>query len=222
MTPQTPSPPTVLQPEHLALGRVYAEALADVTGDQGKEINEELIALAEVLRHIDGAVEMLSSPHLPAADRASMVERIFGGRVSEPVASLLGVMARNGRLGLLPAVAQAFGGVLDERAGRVEAFVTTAVPLADDQKDAIRRQVAEMIGAKPVLRCQIDQNILGGMVLKIGDRVYDASVAGDLKQLTENVARSLAESRMRRTNDSSPSGGGDESSSRKSDEDKEI
>ncbi|MBS3821344.1 MAG: ATP synthase F1 subunit delta [Planctomycetes bacterium] len=230
--------PTVLEPEHRTLGRVYAEALADVTArgelDAG-EVADELDGLVATLRDVEGAVDMLSSPHLRAAERVETVDRIVRGRVSEPVAGLLGVLARNGRLVLLAAVAEAFGQVLDERAGRVEVLVTTAVSMDEATRQAVTRQVTDMIGREPVLRCIVDANIVGGLVLQIGDRVYDASVTGDLKRMSRSVARSLAAARLRRdetardanapeekpddkdteAENASPLGGGGEASSRR-------
>jgi F-type H+-transporting ATPase subunit delta len=201
MTNADASLPTVLEPEHRALGRVYAEALADVVSRgelDGGEIADELDGLVAILRDVDGAIEMLSSPHLRAAERAETVDRIFRERVSDPVAGLLGVLARNGRLTLLPAVADAFRQVLDERAGRVEVLVTTAVPMDDATRQTVTRQVTEMLGREPVLRCVVDGGIVGGMVLQIGDRVYDASVTGELKRMSNSVAKSLAAARLRR------------------------
>ncbi len=200
MTTKTPLP-TVLEPEHLALGRAYAEALADLMPaepDDAQAMSTELAELATTLADIDGAIEIFTSPHLRASDRAELAERVFRGRVSEPLADLLGVMARNGRMNLLPAVTQAFGQVLDERAGRVEALVTTAVPVDEKQKEDLRRQVTDLLNAEPALRYAVDPDIIGGMVLQIGDRVYDASVAGKLKQMTDNLSRSLRLSRRNR------------------------
>lgn len=200
MTPASPLP-TVLEPEHLALGRVYAHALADLVlagPDDVQALASELTALAATLAETDGAMEMFASPHLRAQDRAQLVDRIFGGRVSEALADLLGVMARNGRMNLLPAVAQAFDHVLDERAGRVEALVTTAVPVDDEQKQSIRQQVADMLGAEPALHYAVDADLIGGMVLRVGDRVYDASVAGELKRMTDSISHSLGEARRQR------------------------
>jgi F-type H+-transporting ATPase subunit delta len=208
--PTTPLP-TVLQPEHLALGRVYAEALADGAAGELEPLAEELDQLLATIAGVDGAMDMLAAPHQTLAERDAMIDRIFSDRVCPPLVSLLRVMARNGRLALLPAVARAFRQVLDERAGRVEVLVTTAVPMDEELLDSVRKQVTDMIGQEPVLHCRVDRDIVGGLILQIGDRVYDASVAGELKRMTDSVAKSLAEARLRRHRNDEPDQKGDDS-----------
>jgi F-type H+-transporting ATPase subunit delta len=72
------------------------------------------------------------------------------------------------------------------------------VPVDEDQKEDLRRQVTEILNAEPSLHYAVDPSLIGGMVLQVGDRVYDASIAGKLKHMTDNLSRSLRISRRNR------------------------
>lgn len=182
---------TVLDPAARSLGRTYAEALSGVIEDdtEAARAGEELSALAEIIRHTPGAVDLLSAPTLRREDRLALVERIVGGRVATPVRSLLDVMAVNQRLGLLPAVAEAYEDVLDERAGRVEVVVRSAVALDETQRRTLEENLSADLHARAVVRNIVDASVLGGVVVEVGDRVYDASVAGRLEQWRRRVGR---------------------------------
>lgn len=185
---------TVMIPQAVALGRVYAIALADFAAEAGdlREIAEELRGIAQLVRETPGCREFMALAGAAVMNRQrceSMVERIFAGRVSKPVEMLLGVLAANGRLGLIEAVSQQFGKILDQRAGRIDVSVATAVELDDQQREQLQRVLTQALRAEPILHTAVDAELIGGLVVKVGDTVYDGSVAGDLARLTEAMKK---------------------------------
>jgi len=178
---------TVLAPTAMGLSRVYAQALADVLGDgeslaAGVAELEELVAM---LMATDGAWAMLTDVSLSPASRETLVERVFGGRVSGAIGNVLGVLAKNGRLVLLPGIAQALRDVRNDRIGRVLLDVTTAYPLNDAETESLRVSLGEALGIDPILRLSVDRDLLAGLLVRCGDTVYDTTVAGQIRRLAE-------------------------------------
>jgi len=178
---------SVMDPAEQELAEVYAKALLELPGgdERAEEICGELAWIAGMLRELDGAAEVFASPLLNDTRRAELIEKVFHGRVRERTEALLGVMARNGRIGLLGGVAERLRVLLDERRGKVEVVVTTARPLDAPAEQELIRTLRDALGAEPLLRAEVDENVLGGMVVRVGDRVYDASVAAEIKGLKD-------------------------------------
>jgi len=169
----------------LAVARVYARSLLVLAEEDGisDEVRAELAGLAaEVATHPEIS-SFLASPLVGEARRAEAVEAMFRGRLSDLLVDTLQVMNAKGRLALLRALALAFEEELDRLRGRVDVVVTTAVPLSDELRERVRSVAAERSGKQPRLVESVDPEILGGMVLRIGDRKLDASVASELRRM---------------------------------------
>jgi F-type H+-transporting ATPase subunit delta len=182
---------SVMDSETVALGRVYAQALVDSFPAEApaRAFGEELAALAEAIRQTPGCEEFLANPTLGAAKRADMVRRVFGSRVSEIMLSLLSVLARNHRLAVIPAVAEQFDILLDARNRRVDVSVRAPFSLSEAQRDGLRRSLAESLRAEPRLHVTVDPDLIGGLVVRVGDTIYDASVAGALAKWQETAGQ---------------------------------
>ncbi len=191
---QAARPTSVMSATTLSLADTYAEALLTALPDEAspEEVAEELTSLVASLDEVQGLDELLTTSLLDATRRVEMIRRVFDGRVSEPVAAFLGVLARRGRLGLLRAAALRFERAIYAREGRIEVTVTTAVPLTGDQEQQIADSLGEAMEIDVVLRTQIDEALLGGMTVRVGDCVYDGSVAATLKQLTRRLRKRVA------------------------------
>ena len=184
-SPAPASHPSVLASSDLALAEVYGEALGGVavTDCQAQDIADELDGLVGLMDEIDGFDELLAVGSAGVIDAAAMVERVFAGRVSEPVGAFLAVLARNGRLGLLRAIARQFRRLLNARQGRIEMTITTAGELTSSQRLAITAELEEIFDAGVILASHVDERIIGGLKLSIGDCLYDASVSGQLARM---------------------------------------
>ncbi len=175
---------TVLEGQAIAVADVYVEALLGLVADdaQAERLAGELQELASVLTGLEGAGELLGAATSDAGQTA-WFQRVFAGRCSQTLEALLAVMARKGRLGLLPLVARRFRLALNARQGRVEVTVVTARELAEPQHRALSETLRAVTGAEPVLRTRVDPSLLGGVRVRVGDREYDTSLAGQLKRL---------------------------------------
>jgi F-type H+-transporting ATPase subunit delta len=173
---------------------VYAEALLGVAARDGRaeEVGDELDALVTgVLDKHPRVAAFLDSPAVSRRTRGPVLAAALGETASPVVRNFLGVLNQNNRLDLLRAVAAAYHDLLDKRAGRVRVTVRSAAPLTDDQQRELRESLAVSLGREPVLDLRTDPDLLGGMVVQVGDKVYDSSVRTRLAAFrTQLMARS--------------------------------
>ena len=176
-----------------ALAAIYAEALLGLLdGPEAVAAADEIEAVVGLLDEIDGFEELLVGPLRNKHQKAALIERAFGERIGERVEGLLVMLARNGRLGLLRPVAREFRRQLNVRQGKVEVAVTTAAALDESQRDAVTETLREALGAEPVLKTRVDRKLLGGMMVRVGDRLYDASTATRLRWIGRRLSERIA------------------------------
>jgi F-type H+-transporting ATPase subunit delta len=170
------------------LARVYAEALITAALKQGPDavgsVCTELTALVGDLAAHPDAAAFLASPAVGKKAKAAALAAALAGHASDLLRGLVGVLAQNNRLGLLRNVAAAYRQLLDVRVGRVRVKVTAAVPLGDEQQAALAANLKQLLGDRePVLDVRVDPDLLGGLVVQVGDSVIDTSVRSRLQSI---------------------------------------
>lgn len=193
MSQPTRQPETVMDPTSVSIAAVYADALLGQlpSNPEAEEVTEELDALVDLLDGIEGFEALLTAALISNDDRCEMVQRIFHDRVSEVVEAVLIVMADAGRLGLLRTLRRVFRSKLNARQGKLEVTVISAVKLTDEQREHVRAALAESLKAEPVLTFRVDPDLLGGVVVHVGDQVYDASIRAELKTVQARLRRDI-------------------------------
>lgn len=170
------------------LGTVYAKALlgAAEKAGQADQVVEELEAIiADVLNKLPQLDEALKTPRLTHEERLPILDKAFGGRVSNTTLTFLKVTSKHGRLDCLRAIARSARKLLDTLRGRVEVIVETAYPLNNSLRDRIVGRLTELLGRQVNLSTAVNADLLGGLVVRVGDTVYDASLAARLKKMQE-------------------------------------
>jgi F-type H+-transporting ATPase subunit delta len=168
--------------------RRYAEAAFELAaaGDAHDAWAGDLELAAGLLG--DGRVSrVLDNPSIPLRERDDLVARLLKRRVAQPVVNLVRLLARRGRTEMLPAISREFHRLLNEKRGIVEAVVTSAKPLAPTDRDAVRKTVEAMTGAKVELHAEVDESLIGGLTVRVGDRLLDASIRGRLERLRHQL-----------------------------------
>jgi F-type H+-transporting ATPase subunit delta len=174
----------------IAVARRYAEALIDAAQKEG-QVDRALEELAEVgtdvFARFPRFAEVLASERVPTGERDRILNEVFGGRASDLVLRFLRVLNRHGRLGLLrPIVAEART-IWDRRNHRIPVSVRSAVPLGDDQVQALRDRLKGLVAGTPILSVSTDPSLIGGLVVQVGDQMYDASVKSRLALLRHRL-----------------------------------
>jgi F-type H+-transporting ATPase subunit delta len=164
--------------------RRYAEAAFEIAErDDSMEAWMAAFTVAEERLSDARVTRLLASPAVPSASRVAVLERIVGDDVSGAPRSLLALMVRRGRFELLPAVIREFRRLYRLREGIVEATVTSASALDATGLEALQEQLEALTQRKVELREQVDPALLGGISVRVGDRLIDGSVRGRLERL---------------------------------------
>jgi len=168
---------------------VYARALLALATDRDEadQIEGELADLAGLIAANPEIESYLSSPLVDDEARVEALEKAFHGRASELVVNTIQVMNGKGRLGLLRALAEAYRLENEHRRGEVDVEVTTAVELSDELRRRIAVTASRYAGRTARLIERVDPELLGGLVLKIGDRKIDGSLARQIHDAREGL-----------------------------------
>ncbi len=174
------------------IARRYAKALFMVGKGENKleafgEILKDVLAFLEENPEVESA---LVSPVFPADLKHQVVEQIIKAfDMDEIMASFLKLLVERRRIQHLRQIIMCFQEFLDEEMGVVRAVVRTAVPLPDDLKDKIAEVLAQVSGKQVALQLEEDPEIIGGVVARIGDMVWDGSIRSQLEGFKESIGR---------------------------------
>ena len=173
-----------------AVARRYAVALAEVvlTRGEAREVREELAAWDELARANPQLSEVFRHPTIPYEQKRRLLDELIGRARPRPsTANFLRVLLQNHRLGDLSEVSARFAQELDRRSGVVTAQVTTARPLPVDAQEALRARLGELTGSHVRLQFEVDEELIGGVVTRIGSTLYDGSVRGQLQRIRQRM-----------------------------------
>jgi F-type H+-transporting ATPase subunit delta len=189
---------------------VYAKAFLGATESAGQ--TEALLAeldslIVDVLDKLPGLDSVLRSGLVSHEEKVSLLDRSLGGRASTLLLNFLKVLSAHGRLNTLRSIRRAARTLCDEMRNRVRVRVRTATELNDTLASRLTATLRGMLGGEPVLERITDPSLIGGVVLRVGDTVYDGSVSAQLERMrTQMINRSVHEIQSRRDRFSNPAG----------------
>jgi F-type H+-transporting ATPase subunit delta len=190
---------TVFDDESQYVGQVYAKALLAAAEAEGKVdvVVEQLQSLvADVIDKQPSLSGLFADPKRSVDDKVALIDRAFGNAAEPCLLKALKVIARRRRLPMLPSILSAVIKLRDEAKGRLPVVITSATPLEDHSINGLRDRLSSLLKADVSLTTNVDPSILGGLVVRVGDTVFDASLDGRLENLRKN-AKSKAENAMR-------------------------
>jgi len=173
-----------------AVAERYAAALADVAVERGNSetIKRNLAAFVEAFSSVADLRNALESPALNAEVKRRVIAEVAGKMgLDGAVRNFIYLVVDHRRTEILPEIEQAFLSELNERLRIVDAEVTSARELNDDEKRQLSAVLAQSTGKKVEPRFQIDGALLGGAVVRLGSTIYDGSVRDQLKRLREQL-----------------------------------
>jgi F-type H+-transporting ATPase subunit delta len=177
---ETPKIATVFDDEQMHVGEVFAQALMVSAEKAGKrdEICEQLRAVADdVLAANPKFAAALASPRVSQSEKVGLIDRVFEGRIDPLLLNFFKILCRRDRLGFIRSISQAAMAIEDTAVGRLRVLVTTATELDDSQLEAIKASLKTKFSKEIAVRRRVDPSILGGLVVRVGDTVYDSSLS---------------------------------------------
>ena len=163
----------------------YAKAILSFALEQKNEVqvNDDMLLIANTIVDSKDLQLLLSSPVIKSVVKKDTIKEIFSSKVSSLTIGLVDLLIDNKRLSILEDVAKKYTILFDELKGIEVAKVTTAIPLTESLKKQVLSKVKEITGKEATIENNVNPDIIGGFILRIGDVQYDASVANKLQGL---------------------------------------
>lgn len=172
----------------------YAKSLIDLSSEQHalEEIKNDMVLLDQVIDQNSELEAILKNPIVPLDKKAGILENVFGGSVHAVTKAFLKLVVSKGRSEILFGTAKAFIQQYNVIKGIVTAEVTSAVALTDANQQEIESLVKKETGANQVIiKAKVNDKLIGGFILKVGDRQFDASIASGLNKLKKEFAQGI-------------------------------
>ena len=174
---------------NLTAARPYAQAIFELARDEGEFGTwSGMLNLLKTVVADKQMASLLSNPTLKAAFLADFILDICGDHLTDEGRSLIKVLAGAGRLPLAPQISMLYEQHRIEAEGVVEVELISAYPLEESDRQHIADAMTKRLGKKITITANVDKDLIGGLVVRAGDSVIDASVSGRLRQLGNLLA----------------------------------
>jgi len=189
-------------PGAMAVASLYARSYLSAAGDNVSDAEQELASFVDdVLAGNPDFRTLLTSDSIGKKDKLELVDRAITPRCSEFFANFLKVLIRHGRIELIDEIREVVVQVREELAGQQRVTVRSAQPLTDNSRKRVADQLKDKLGFDPILQESVDESLIGGLVIQVGDTVYDSSLRTRLKtlagRLTERTLNEIQSGRDR-------------------------
>jgi len=182
-------------PSAKAIANVYADSFlsaaekAGVDGGMHGALEEFTSFLDDVLKVHPQFGEILASGLIKRESKLSLIDKVVAPFGSPFFTNFLRVLCRHERLNLLPLILEQTWRKYELRSGKKPVVVKSAKPLSADALHQVRQQIQAALAFEPILQTHVDESLLGGLVIQIGDTVYDTSLKTRMNQLRDNLRR---------------------------------
>lgn len=168
------------------LARPYAKAAFEyAAAANALQAWDEMLHGAALVVSDDKVADLLSSPSYTVAGQVEVVAEILGDSIDGPMRNFLTALAKNRRLPMLPKILELFRGMKDARERRVEVEVVAADDISPEQQQSLAAALSRRLEREVALSTTIDKSLIGGLVIRAGDTVFDGSVRGRLTKLAK-------------------------------------
>jgi F-type H+-transporting ATPase subunit delta len=169
----------------------YAQALYELAAEQQEldAVEEQLGFVEETLGSAPELASLLYHPQVPVEAKKDTVVKVFGPQTNAHVRNFLMLLIDKRRETALPAIVKEYKALADAARNIAAAEITTAMPLSDSQRQALSAKLSAVTGKRVTLQTKVDQRIVGGVIVKIGDKLIDGSVVRQLAMLEATLLK---------------------------------
>ena len=170
----------------------YAKAILNLAKDSKEEtaVNNDMLFINTTISENPEFEVMLRSPIVKSSDKIKVLRALFDGKVNNITLGLFHLLKDNKRIAMLQSIAKQYALIYDFDKHVKEAKVTTAIPLTKEVEETVLAKIVALTGEKANLVNEINPNILGGFILRVGDVQYDASISNYLNELKKEFDNS--------------------------------
>jgi F-type H+-transporting ATPase subunit delta len=181
-------------PEHIekvarTVEDIYGLALVEMAEKAGTldAVADEVQELSKLLANEPQLMKLLGNQVLGTSEKAGSIQRLFKGQISDLVYNFIQTVNRKGRMDKLPGIFKSVMRIIDQRNGIVEVDAYVATELSSDALDSLAQKIGAAISRNVILNQKVDANLIGGLKLRVGDKLIDGSIATQLKLLERKI-----------------------------------
>ena len=174
------------------VAKVYGDALFAAAVEAGRmdEMYEEICELRKILGDNEELQKLLDNPKIIREEKESIIENVFRGRISNEIVELMKLMIAKGRYSQIESVFDYVIGLVKEEKKIGIAYVISALPLTGTQKANIIKRLLDTTKYEEFeMNYSVDKSLIGGVVIRIGDRVVDSSIKTKLYELSKDLRK---------------------------------
>jgi F-type H+-transporting ATPase subunit delta len=173
------------------LARGYAKALFQVALAEGalEQVEDELFRFARIVENETKLREALTDPSVESEHRAKMVQELLGNKVSPHTLHIIAFIVQQGRARELSKIIDSLVQLAAEERSKAVAEVRSATPLDEQQRDKLKDAIARATGKQVELKVLVDPAVIGGLLVRVGDQVFDGTVRRRLELAKEHIGR---------------------------------
>jgi F-type H+-transporting ATPase subunit delta len=169
--------------------RGYAEAMVAIAEAEGElePVEEQIYAFAKMVEKRAKVREALIDPELPNENKRNLIGELLGDRANPVAVNLLGMVVEQGRARDIGRIAESLAEVAAERRQQVVGEVRSAVPLTDAQRRRLAEALSSATGRKVEVKVIVDPDLVGGVVARVGDVIFDGSIRSRLDEAKQQL-----------------------------------
>ncbi len=173
--------------------KVYATAIFDIAVEKDKldEYKSEIDSISTLFKTNPEFLEFFRSPRIKKEKKKEVIGAIFKGKVSDDILNFLFVLIDKKRESRINGAAREFSVMYDEKMNVTDAYVKSVIALDDTTKETLQKTLSDMTGKTIRLTCEVDESILGGLWVKVGDKVIDLTIKEELKRLKKSLDKTI-------------------------------
>jgi len=173
------------------LARGYAQALFQIAQAEGalEQVEDELFRFARILENETRLREALTDPSLAPEHRANMVTELLGNKVSPHTVNIIAFVVQQGRARELTKIIDSLVQLAAEERRKAIAEVRSATPLDEGQRQQLKDAITRATGKQVELKVLVDPSVIGGLLVRVGDQVFDGTVRRRLELAKEHIGR---------------------------------
>jgi F-type H+-transporting ATPase subunit delta len=172
------------------IARPYAQAVFELAKEQGRLAQwSEMLQLVALVVTDDDLSGLIGNPRIDKARLMDLITGVCGDRLDDSATNLLRVLMENGRLNVMPYIAEQYEAYRAEEEKVIQAELISAFPVGEELQQQIATSLKKRLGRDVSLNCRTDESMIGGAIIRAGDLVIDGSVTGHLERFANALSR---------------------------------
>jgi len=173
------------------IAKKYSKALFSLAEEKDKFIkfNDDLNLVKESFTEHKELKNVLFHPRIKIEEKKKIFNRVFAEEISEEIHNFIQLLIDKRRIFFIKAIINQFNNLVNDREKILEIEVVSAIELEEDMKDRLKEKIEKEMDYEVILNNTVDPEILGGLVLKIGDKIIDGSIQHKLNTLSEKIEK---------------------------------